>query len=343
MNSKYLQLVNYFDDAVQNIDQFMTGQLIYDERVVRDNFLQCLLEPRPYDQIVQTYLAVVLSALGKLARRLYKDHLPSGILTTTPIKAMAAPKTSCFAESVFGQMDQMMRTKPNLSVLAAEASIMFANNKTMEWLAEKDSKERDITIKKASRQVPSMRRKFKERISSIEEQRKIKMQEKIRKREESQREKIRKQETHTRDILFHGLWQSQAEIDQMLLTYDTKSDKTAALKAQLKFRKQVLLQVPENKTNFNLTKCVQGKKSRKNLSVEELTENLKSLVQQAIVKDIENDEQRHMLIGKRIKHRFTVKEDGKDVQNWFTGRVISQVHVNSLTLLTNNYKSFPCI
>ncbi|WAR22430.1 hypothetical protein MAR_016404 [Mya arenaria] len=328
MNEIYHQLVIYLDSAVRDIDGFMTGQLVFDYRVVRDQFLECLTQPRPYDQVVETYLQVILSALTKLAKKLYADHLPGGKLRTNEIKTVAAPKTSCFAESVFGQMDHMLRTKPNISTLAAEASIMFANNNTLEWLQSKITKERSQVIKTASRNVPSMRRKYKERIDTIKEQRRIKLQEKIRKKEQAERDRIEKQENYTREIIIHGLWQSQAEIDQMLASYETNQQKIQALKTQLKFRRQVLCQVPENKSDFNITKSVGGQK-RKNLTVEELTNNLKLLVQRAIVKDRESDEQVHMLVGKKIKHRFkeTVVENGEkvDVLKWYTGKVISQV------------------
>jgi len=39
MNDKYHQLVIYLDRAVKDIDGFMTGQLVFDKRVVRDQFL----------------------------------------------------------------------------------------------------------------------------------------------------------------------------------------------------------------------------------------------------------------------------------------------------------------
>jgi hypothetical protein len=48
------------------------------------------------------------------------------------------------------------------------------------------------------------------------------------------------------------------------------------LKAQLKFRKEVLHQVIEDKATYNITKTVRDKKSRHNLSVDELKDNLNS-------------------------------------------------------------------
>lgn len=72
------------------------------------------------------------------------------------------------------------------------------------------------------------------------------------------------------------MWQTSNEIDSMLLSYKTKTDKIDALKAQLKFRKDVLLQQPEEKQTFNITKKREDSTSRVNLTVEKLTLNLKN-------------------------------------------------------------------
>lgn len=72
-----------------------------------------------------------------------------------------------------------------------------------------------------------------------------------------------------------------------------------AIKAQLKFRKEVLNQIPDDKTVFNITKTKEGSKSRKQLTVEEFVKNLKDLVRQSIVKDNLTETERHILVGKR--------------------------------------------
>ena len=38
----------------------------------------------------------------------------------------------------------------------------------------------------------------------------------------------------------HGLWQSENEIDNMVNSYQTKTEQMEALKVQIKFRKNVL-------------------------------------------------------------------------------------------------------
>ncbi|OPL20357.1 hypothetical protein AM593_00632, partial [Mytilus galloprovincialis] len=72
---------------------------------------------------------------------------------------------------------------------------------------------------------------------------------------------------------------------------------------------------------FNFTKTKEGTKFRKNLTVEELITNLKMLVRQSIVRDNLDESDKHVLVGKRVKHRFDT--NGED--QWYTGKVISQV------------------
>ncbi|XP_053372789.1 uncharacterized protein LOC128546365 [Mercenaria mercenaria] len=327
MNTKYLELVSFLQDATNNTEDFMTGNLeVFSEHVKKDCIYLKLVKPSAYDQACHSYLKVILAALCTLCKKLYKEHLPGGsLITQDENKFKGVPKTSCFAESVFGQLDQLMRTKPNLKTLAAESFIMFLNNRTLHWLNSKEENERHQLITQASKEVKLMKVRFKSRLLEIEENRRIAIQEKILKRENAERERIRKQELYTENIMKHGLWQSQTEVDNMLASYEKTSEKVEVLKAQLKFRKDVLNQVAEVKSTFNFTKTVEGKKSRKSLSVEELASNLKLLVRQAVVKDQESNEAKHLLVGKRVRHRFDEIRNGQKVPVWYTGKVISQV------------------
>ena len=131
MNEKYLAVVNYMEDASANVDQFMSGNLIlFKEHVQKDSIYEALLVPKDYDGICEVFLRVILGTLSQLARKLYKEHLPGGNLASVdPDVTKGNPKTSSFAESVFGQLDQILRTKPNITTLAAESYIMFLNKK----------------------------------------------------------------------------------------------------------------------------------------------------------------------------------------------------------------------
>ena len=98
-------------------------------------------------------------------------------------KVRAAPKTSCFAESVFGQFDQLLRTKPNSSTLPAEACIIFLNNKTLAWLEHKPQEERQALIKEATKSVKLIKQTYKTRLIEIENNRRLVIKEKIKKQE----------------------------------------------------------------------------------------------------------------------------------------------------------------
>ena len=333
MNIKYNELVTYLESAAENIDLFMSGQmLLYGDKVKKDRLYDSLLIPRDFDHSVYMFLDVILRAFVQLGRKLYKDQLPGGKLTElTPERQdnlKGVPKTSCFAESVFGQLDNLMQTKPNLKTLAAESCIMFANNKTLDWLQSKQEEDKKDLMEKASKGVKELRAKFKVRLHEIEQNRRIAINEKVKKRQNAEREKIRKQEVNTNDIIKHGLWQSEMEIDNMLRSYEKESEKVEVLKSQLRFRKEVLLQVPENKSSFNFSKSVDGKKSRKSLNSAELSENLKALVRQAIVKDKESCKEKHILVEKRVRHRFREEKEGHVIEKWYTGKIISQVIYN---------------
>lgn len=101
---------------------------------------------------------------------------------------------------------------------------MFLNNKTLFWLEQKGIQEQKSLMKEASRNVKTLREKYKDRLNEIDQNRKIVINEAIAKLEKNQKEKIRKLEQFTNDILIHGLWQSEAEIDNMVLSYEKKTE-----------------------------------------------------------------------------------------------------------------------
>jgi hypothetical protein len=44
--------------------------------LVMTHMLSALIEKSPYDDIVQTYLEILLPSLGEMSARLFKPHLP---------------------------------------------------------------------------------------------------------------------------------------------------------------------------------------------------------------------------------------------------------------------------
>ena len=90
---------------------------------------------------------------------------------------------------------------------------MFLNNKTLQWLQSKEQTEREQLINYAFKSVKDLKLKFKARDHEIEQKRKITIRKKIIQKENALREKVRKQEETTNEMVIHGLWQSESEID----------------------------------------------------------------------------------------------------------------------------------
>ena len=83
MNRYYLQLVNFVSDTTTNLESLMMGeQLVFDQETAmeKDAIYKYLLQPWEHDDKVIVYLEVILPALGELAKRIFKDHLPGGRL-----------------------------------------------------------------------------------------------------------------------------------------------------------------------------------------------------------------------------------------------------------------------
>lgn len=325
MNLKYQEFIQTIENASNNLQHFITGELYFGE-IQRDCIFEKLVQPSDIDNICEVILAVLLPAVGVTCKKLFADHLPGGSHSAIVddenmrSKLKCVPKSNVFAESVFGRLDQIMRQKPSITTIASEAYIMFANNKTLEWLNSKDENEQKRLIAGARKDVRKVLRKFKERKAEIYERRRQMLEENTRKQKEARQNKERQIEQFTQDMIEFSLWQTECEVDNQVKSYETKSMQLKALKAQLRFRHHVLQQEPDNKAVFNFTKLEDGK--RRNLTIDELSDNVKQLVKNAQVKDQDQGGHRHVLVGRRVRHRF---DTGNGVLNWYNGKVISQV------------------
>ncbi|CAC5379919.1 unnamed protein product [Mytilus coruscus] len=212
MNEKNLQFVTFLDDASQNVAAFMCGDLLMfgeNTHLEKGPIYNSLIGRNTFDPTVEMFLQVLLSALCKHSRKLFADHLPGGKLNST-------------SEEMKLKLDHLIRTRPSTKTLAAEACLMFLNNRTLSWLESKDTQEQHELMKKTSKGVKNLREKYKSRLKEIKENRSRVINETLARRVDLRREKLRKQELYTTDILKHGLWQSESQIDNMVLSYVKK-------------------------------------------------------------------------------------------------------------------------
>ncbi|WAQ99785.1 SPIN3-like protein [Mya arenaria] len=194
-----------------------------------------------------------------------------------------------------------------------ESHVTFSLNKTSAWLSKQDNA--DEILKQSRREVHNEKKKFKQREESIRAKRLEKQNEQFRKKKNWREKTVDKLEKETNDMTFHGLWQSEGQMNEALGKIKTKTEQ--ALRVQLKFRKNIFNQKCDEKV-YSFSKLIDNK--RVLLSVDELKKNVLTLINKAA--NFPSPEQTHLLVGKNIDHRF-LEEDGRE--KWYTGRVISQV------------------
>jgi hypothetical protein len=112
----------------------------------------------------------------------------------------SVPKHNKFSETVFGHLDRIMKEKPNISLIASEAYIMFVHNKTIDWLNGKTDQEKSLLLSHARKDVKSARCKFMTRISEIERRRIANLEDKMKKAEELEKARLKRLEDYINAI-----------------------------------------------------------------------------------------------------------------------------------------------
>ena len=184
----------------------MMGQLHPFKSVASRVELDALLETWQHDHKVEAILQVCLPAMAKLCKSLFADYLPTSKFGNSSHSASETvnnmPKHNKFSETISGVQDQLLRAKPNVSTLAAEAYIMFSHNKTLAWLENKDQSSQAEPIQSSVRGIKAVRKAFKERSQAIETaHHHVRAQEWVAKADEHKQRCSRRKEAYTADII----------------------------------------------------------------------------------------------------------------------------------------------
>lgn len=141
-----------------------------------------------------------------------KDQLPGGMFyERTPEltkESMSVIPHNKLPERAFDMLDFFVRYRPNATTLTNEAFIMFAFNKTSEWLEKLTSEERDKLMNDAKKGGRNLRQQFKQRGLEIQRKRQEALKEKqeaLKKKKENMYKKKAKQ---TSQVIYYGLWQA---------------------------------------------------------------------------------------------------------------------------------------
>ena len=262
MNVKYLELTTFLRDSAINVVEFMLGNLrpFQDIEIKEDFWFEELVKPSGFDDDCSALLSVILPALAKLAEERFRDQLPGGIYSELSLdlwkQTTSMPLHNKLCETVFARADFLLHSKPKISMIAMESYIMFSFNKTAEWLDGKEQCEQERILQDSYKKMKDVRQKFKLRKEELAGKRAELLQAKLKEAESARKKKEVEKMMILQEISYYGLWQSESQIERNLATFEAKSDKVDALKAQLHFRKVILQQPPpstHDKSVYNFT------------------------------------------------------------------------------------------
>ena len=137
--------------------------------------------------------------------------------TATRLQTKSVRPTNSISECDFAKMDRLLREKPNASMLAIEAHILF-NNKTAKWLSGKSAKEKEILFSSARKLAPVHQKRFRARLDSLCQQIELEVAEKQRQKQQKEAKALAEKEKLTAAIVVAELWQSTEQVERVAYT-----------------------------------------------------------------------------------------------------------------------------
>ena len=199
MNIYYKEPIDFLTKGANDIDvigQFIRGESSPFNTVIREDAESRVLleENDPLNEILFQMLQALFLSMSELLNRMVADHLPGGAFLNPSEQVIAETKSAMkhnkLPEFIFGQLDQLLRYRPNATLLTNEAYLMYSHNKTREWLSNLNEDERQKLISNARVEGKVIRNQFKVRLREIEAKR-LEIQEvRRRKLEETERKRI---------------------------------------------------------------------------------------------------------------------------------------------------------
>lgn len=181
MNVHYHTLVQYLDKTAT--DECASSDFLHRNSSPfptpmneNDNVISKLIkDDEKLDTICLPLLQSLFRAIKELLSRMIPEHLPKGqfwdLLPDVREQSSSVMKHNKLPEFIFGQLDHLLSSRPNASVLANEAYLMYAFNKTSECLKYLPLEERKRTIENSRKGGREIRKMFKDRLKEIENKR----------------------------------------------------------------------------------------------------------------------------------------------------------------------------
>ena len=146
--------------------------LIEDHLTLKDDVFARLVCKDSYVDLTSQMLHVIFVAWSTYLKRALADQLPGGKDASYTLEEesnlKSVQKHNKFSESIFGILDNLMTWRPNASILANEAFVIFTSNNTADWLDSKGEEERMKIVTEAGKVGPKLRKLYQQRTLEIQ-------------------------------------------------------------------------------------------------------------------------------------------------------------------------------
>ncbi|ESO90499.1 hypothetical protein LOTGIDRAFT_164081 [Lottia gigantea] len=214
-NIIFLSLVSFLDKLSSNnetVVNFIIGEDTPFATILDPNdvVLMDLIEPNEeLDPIVVSILKGLATSCSALIKRKVPEHLQGGRFwdpsESLRAEMASAMKHNKLPEFVFGQLDHLISFRPNASLLANEAYIMFTFNKTASWLKALPQEDFDKYMDESRKEGKVIRSKFRKRTKEIAEERLKSQRLKKKQLDRLESERIKKAENIANEMCYYGL------------------------------------------------------------------------------------------------------------------------------------------
>ncbi len=154
MNRHYQALVDFFARGIEDSSAFLRGEdcPFTEELIDRDEVLQYLVQQHGDDieDLTGPITKTIFTSLHRLLLRMTQDHLPGGRYdNVSPAEQVAMESVTPHNKLpgfFFGQLDFLVRYRPNATALVNESFLMYSMNQTGRWLDNMDPAEKETLI-----------------------------------------------------------------------------------------------------------------------------------------------------------------------------------------------------
>ena len=170
MGDIYCKMKDKFDLWSDDPHGVVEGTAILVDGMIvhQDDVWSALCSSNDTDVLTQEILQLLFCAFSRTTQRLLLDHLPGGVYyscedTVIMSETASVPYTNVAPERDFAMLDRLIREKPNATMAALEAMILYSHNKSSKWHEQQSADDRGNLLKAARTLAPLIRAKFRRR------------------------------------------------------------------------------------------------------------------------------------------------------------------------------------